>query len=368
MVLPATMSGVRLIRHGGPEALEWATDIPVPRPGPGEALVRVLAAGVNNTDINTRVGWYAKEVTGATADTQDGVEAGGFAGALRFPLIQGGDLCGHVVALGEAALGEGPMGDGGDGPTVGARVTCAINQPEPTATAPVAYRVIGSDYDGAFAQYCCVPVRHLYDVTDAPLSDVEIAAMPCAFGTAEALLERAGVGQDERILIAGASGGVGLAAVQLAALRGAHVTGVSSAAKADAVRAAGAAEVLHRDVPPAPQTYRAVIDLVGGPGWGALIDALAPGGRYAVAGAIAGPIVQADLRTIYLNDLSILGSTYQPEPVFRRLVDLMCAGRVRPLISATYPLEQIHRAQSDFEAKRHPGKLVLIPPGGSDAE
>ena len=364
MVLPATMSGVRLMRHGGPDALEWATDIPMPRPGPGEALVRVLAAGVNNTDINTRVGWYAKEVTGATADTQDGVEAGGFAGALRFPLIQGGDLCGRVVAFGDG----GAMGDTADGPPVGARVTCAINQPEPTATAPVAYRVIGSDYDGAFAQYCCVPVRHLYDVTDAPLSDVEIAAMPCAFGTAEALLERAGVGQDDRILITGASGGVGLAAVQLAALRGAHVTGVSSAAKADAVRAAGAAEVLDRDASPPAQAYRAVVDLVGGPGWGALIDALAPGGRYAVAGAIAGPIVQADLRTIYLNDLSILGSTYQPAAVFRRLVELMCAGRVRPLISATYPLDQIHRAQADFEAKRHPGKLVLIPPGGPDAE
>ena len=83
MSAPATMSGVQLVRHGGPEALVWNEAIPVPQPELGWALVKVLAAGVNNTDINTRVGWYAKEVTGATADTQDGVEAGGFAGAGR---------------------------------------------------------------------------------------------------------------------------------------------------------------------------------------------------------------------------------------------------------------------------------------------
>ncbi|MEM9138460.1 MAG: zinc-binding dehydrogenase [Pseudomonadota bacterium] len=355
MDLPSVMSGVQLVAHGGPESLVWNEAIPMPRPGPGEALVQVLAAGVNNTDINTRVGWYAKEVTGATADTQDGVEAGGFAGALNFPLIQGGDLCGRVV-----------VSDGG--PAVGARVTCQINQPEPTDAAPAAYRVIGSDYDGAFAEFCAVPVCHLHDVSASPLSDVEIAAMPCAFGTAAALLDRAGVGEGDRVLITGASGGVGLAAVQLAALDGAAVTGVASAAKQDAVREAGAHAVLGREDVPGAGTYDAVVDLVGGPGWGGLIDALRPGGRYAVAGAIAGPIVEADLRTIYLNDISIFGTTFQPAQVFERLVERMNAGTVRPLISATYPLADIHRAQADFDAKTHAGKLVLIPPGQAAGE
>ncbi|MEM0989473.1 MAG: zinc-binding dehydrogenase [Pseudomonadota bacterium] len=362
------MSGVQLVRHGGPETLVWSDDIAIRAPGPGEALVKVLAAGVNNTDINTRVGWYAKEVTGAT-DASGAVtaEEGGFAGALNFPLIQGGDLCGRVVALGE-----------GDGPAVGARVTAALNQPMPEVGArviapnvqpgsvpgrSVGYRVIGSDYDGCFAQYCTVPVDQLYDVTDAPLTDVEIAAMPCAYGTAEGLLSRAALAEGERALITGASGGVGMAAVQLAKIRAAHVTGVSSAPKAQAVRDAGADEVVDRDAVPTAQSYDVVIDLVGGPGWGTLIDALVPGGRYAVSGAIAGPIVEADLRTIYLNDLSILGSTYQPREVFSRLVDLMRQGAVRPLVSQTYPLAQIHRAQEDFAAKTYPGKLVLIPPG-----
>ena len=89
-MIPETMHGVYLTGHGGPEVLAYRTDIPVPKPGPDDVLVRVLAAGVNNTDINTRIGWYSKTVTGATdADTGGDVEAGGWGGALKFPRIPG---------------------------------------------------------------------------------------------------------------------------------------------------------------------------------------------------------------------------------------------------------------------------------------
>lgn len=351
-MIPRTMSGVYLTGHGGPDVLEWREDIPVPVPGPGDVLVRVLAAGVNNTDINTRTGWYSKTVTGATdGDGSGDVESGGWAGALRFPRIQGADLCGEVVAVGEAVSGFTP----------GMRVTCGTNQPVPTPGNPVAIDVIGSEYDGAFAEYCRVPADRLYDVTASPLSDVEIGAMPCAFGTAMALLDRASVGKGDRVLVTGASGGVGLAAVQLAALRGADVLAQAGAAKANAVRDAGAAHVLGRGETPGNQSITAAVDLVGGPAWGQLIDALRPGGRYAVAGAIAGPVVEADLRTIYLNDLTIFGVTYQPPGSFAGLVDLINAGKVKPLVSKTYPLRDIAKAQADFVAKTYPGKLVLRP-------
>jgi NADPH:quinone reductase-like Zn-dependent oxidoreductase len=350
--MPQTMRGVLLTRHGGPEALQWREDIPVPRPGPGEVLVRVRAAGVNNTDINTREGWYAAEVTGATGETGDGVERGGWAGALAFPRIQGGDLCGEVVA----------KGAGVEAPALGARVTCPINIPRPTEENPVGFLALGSEIDGAFADYCLMRADDLYDVSDVPLSDIEIAALPCGFGTALGLLERAGVGPGQEVLITGASGNVGLAAVQIAAALGAHVTGIAAPAKAAILRADGAAEVIARDAPLAQDRYHAVIDLVGGAGFAALIDALRPGGHYAVAGAIAGPMVTADLRRIYLRDITIHGCTYQAPEVFARLIEMARAGRLRPRIAATYPLRDIARAQADFLAKAHAGKLVLLPP------
>lgn len=339
MNLPSVMSGVVLTGHGGPEVLHWRDDLPVPRPGPGEVLVRVLAAGVNMTDINTRLGWYGT----------DG--AAGWAGVMAFPRIQGSDLCGRVVA----------WGAGVESVAMGARVICATNQPEPLPGNPMAFVAIGSEYDGAFAQFCAVPARHLHDVSQSPLSDTEIGAMPCAFGTAWNLLHRAGVAAGDRVLVTGASGGVGLAAVQIARARGAEVTGQCSAAKAGAVRALGA-EVIDRSAVPPARAYDAVIDVVGGPGFADRLAALRPGGRYATSGAVAGPMVTADLRAIYLNDLTIHGATHQPREVFAGLVAAINAGSLRPLVSRTHPLREIARAQDDLAAGVYPGKLVLIPP------
>lgn len=339
MSLPATMCGVELTGHGGPEMLRWREDIPVPRPGPGEVLVRVLAAGVNMTDINTRLGWYGAD------------EAAGWSGALAFPRIQGSDLCGRVAALGAGVEGLAP----------GARVICPVNQHEPTAENPIAFVSIGSEFDGAFAQYCVVKARHLHDVTASPLSDIEIGAMPCAHGTAWNLLSRAQVAAGERVLVTGASGGVGLAAVQMALLRGAEVVAQCSPSRAGPVREMGA-EVIGRDDLPAARSFDVVIDVVGGAGWQGRLDALRPGGRYATSGAVAGPVVTGDLRRIYLNDLTIHGATHQPREVFAELVAMINAGTVRPVVSQTYPLREIAQAQADLAAGRYPGKLVLVPP------
>jgi alcohol dehydrogenase len=343
--LPDRMCGVVLTGHGGPERLVWREDLPVPRPGPGEALVRVLAAGVNMTDVNTRTGWYAR------AEAPEG----GWGGAIAFPRIQGADLCGRVVALGPPLPGEEAR------IAPGARVICPTNQAEPTADDPLAFRSIGSEFDGAFAEFCVVPVRHLYDVSASPLDDVAMGAVPCAYGTAMNLLDRAGVTAGMSVLVAGASGGVGLAAVELALRRGARVTGQCSAARAGPLAAAGAAH-LDRDAPPPPARFDAVIDVVGGPGWAARLAALRPGGHYAVAGAVAGAEVTGDLRTIYLNDLTLHGVTRETPGAFARLVAMLNADPPRPLVSRTYPLRDIAAAQADLVAGRYPGKLVLLPP------
>jgi alcohol dehydrogenase len=346
------MCGVQLLSHGGPEVLLWRDDLPVPRPGPGEVLVRIAAAGVNNTDIATRLGWYAPQSKGATAEGQS-FEDGSWSGTMGFPRIQGAEFCGRIVALGAGVAGW----------DLGQRVICPTNMPEPTDDAPTAYRALGSDIDGAFAEFCVVPACHLHDVSGSPLSDIEIAAMPCAFGTAENLLARAGVTAGEEVLITGASGGVGLAAVQLAHLRGARVTGQCGIDKADTVRAAGASAVIGRDEEPQPKRYHKVIDIVGGPQWPARIRALRAGGHYAVAGAIAGPMVEADLRTLYLNDITLHGCTYQPRQVFADLTKMINAGGLRPRISKTYPLREIAKAQAEFQTKLHSGKIVLLMPG-----
>jgi len=353
--LPETMSGVWLTGHGGSETLVWSDAIPVPKPGPGQVLVRVLAAAINNTDINTRIGWYSSDVTGATQDVCEDIEVekGGWSGALDFPIIQGGDICGEIVALGEGVTTR----------AIGARITSQINIPRPTEERPTDFVALGSEIDGAFAQYCLLRADEIFDVSRSPLSDVEIAAIPCAFGTAFNMLTRAGVMAGQDVLVTGASGGVGLAAVQLANKMGANVCGITAIRKADVVLAAGANSVLDRMATIPVESFDAVVDVVAGPGWQQLILALRPGGHYAVSGAIAGPIVEADLRDVYLRDITIHGASFMAQKVFTELVEMINNGEIKPLISKTYPLSKIAVAQEEFISKTLPGKLVLIPPG-----
>lgn len=341
--IPAVMRAVLLTRHGGPEALELRDDVPVPQPGPGEVLLRVAAAGVNNTDINTRVGWYGR----------DDASGGGWAGALAFPRIQGADACGHVVAV----------GDGVDPARLGERCIVATMQQDPSHR-PWSTVTLGSEMDGAFAEYVAVRASEAFAVR-CEWTDAELASIPCATSTAENMLRRAGVAAGERVLVTGASGGVGTAAVQLARARGAEVVALARADKAVLLHDLGAATVLARDADLAAElgagSVDAVVDVVGGSRWAGLLDVLRRGGRLVTSGAIAGPLVELDLRTLYLNDLTVLGATYQPPDVMPAVVAHVERGDLRPLVHAVYPLADIARAQADFEAKDFAGKLVLVP-------
>ena len=360
-MLPTTMAAVLLTAHGGLDRLEYRTDVQVPHPNRSEVLIQVAAAGVNNTDVNTRIGWYSKAVateTGAGGvagfDAVDNVDATWSGTALEFPRIQGADVCGRIVDVGEAVSRD----------RIGERVVVRTMLRTPVGYRPFECWTFGSECDGGFAQFTVAPARETYAVR-SDWSDEELAAVPCAYSTAENMLHRTAV-TAERVLVTGASGGVGLAAVQLARRRGATVIAVCSATKAADVRAQGADRTVDRGADLISALGRAsvdvVIDLVGGPGCSQLLDLLRRGGRYAISGAIAGPVAEIDLRTLYLNDLSLFGCTFQEDEVFENLIGYVERGEVRPVVSRTYPLSEIVRAQEDFLRKEHVGKLVLIPP------
>lgn len=347
--------------YGGLDQLVYRKDIVVPQPKVGEVLLKVLAAGVNNTDINTRIGWYSKQVTG---DTNTGADQG-YKGldvatatwsgsALTLPLIQGADVCGEVVAVGIGVSRE----------RLGERVLVRTMQQNPQTKKRFDCITFGCEYNGGFAQYTCALSDEAL-VVNSTWSDAQLASIPCAYSTAENMLHRADLKAGERVLITGASGGVGSAAVQLAKRRGAYVIAVAGKAKHDDVRALGADQLVARgdDLVAAVGANEVdlVVDLVAGPDWPQLLEVLKRGGRYATSGAIAGPMVALDIRTLYLKDLTFFGCTYQDKIVFSNLVAYIEANEIKPVVACTYALKQIHKAQTDFLNKAFTGKLVLIP-------
>lgn len=264
--IPDRMKGVLLTGHGGFEKLEYRDDLPVPEPGRGEVLIRVAAAGINNTDINTRIGWYSKTIKGGTEDAASGPgpseesDASWSGTPLSFPRIQGADCCGRIVAVGESV----------DPARIGERVLVRNMLRSYVEYRPFECWTFGSECDGGFAQFAKAPARETYRV-DCDWSDVELASIPCAYSTAEGMLRRANLSEGERVVITGASGGVGSAAIQLAKRRGARVIAVAGAEKAEQLRALGADRVIPRGESLVAQlgenSVEVVVDVAAGPGF-----------------------------------------------------------------------------------------------------
>ena len=356
---PSRMMAVVTTGNGGYDKLSYQS-VPVRALRPGEILLRVLAAGMNNTEINTRLGWYSKTVTSST-DTLGEVQEqdpshkadGGWNKATPFPIIQGTDCCGEIVAFydeaDKARLGERVL----------VRACMRLKGFDNRETIWMA-----SDFDGAFAEYVIVPSKEAFAV-DCDWQDAELATIPCAYATAETMLHRAKCKAHDRVLVTGASGGVGSAVVQLAKRRGAIVTALTGKQKMARLQEIGADHVMDRDQDllrqSAEESFDLIVDNVAGPSFPDMLKLLVRGGRYTSSGAIAGPVVSLDMRDMYLKDIQLIGTTAWDEPVFPNLVHYIETGQIKPLLAKSFALSDIAKAQEDFGKKTFVGNYVLIP-------
>jgi alcohol dehydrogenase len=350
MSIPKTMKAMLLTGHGGPEELVLESNWPTPDINPDEVLVRVGACGINNTDIWVREGAYG------VSDDPDAVASFGDS-PLQFPIIQGADISGVIVSCGTNI----------DSSRNGQRVMVDFGIYAGPGNDIPSHDYIGSGKPGGFAEYVAVPAENAHSV-ESSLSDVELATFCCAYITGEHMLRRAGVSEGERVLVTGASGGVGSGVIQLCRARGAIPYAVVGAGKEQAVKAIGAEgtvtrgkgnliEAVSEVTMSAP--IDVVVDTVSGPLLPDLIEILRPRGRYATCGAMGGPMVEIDMRRIYLKNLELHGATQGTRRDFAAVRDYALSGKIKPLVAGVFALDELGRAQEEFKKKEFVGKLVV---------
>lgn len=350
MSIPNTMKTMLLTGHGGPGKLVFENNWPTPDISPDEVLVRVGACGINNTDIWVREGAYG------ASDDPDAVASFGDS-PLQFPIIQGADIAGVIVSCGTNV----------DPSRNGQRVMVDFGiYAEPGDNIP-SHNYIGSGRPGGFAEYVSVPAENAHSV-ETSLTDVELATFCCAYITGEHMLRRARVAAGERVLVTGASGGVGSGVIQLCRARGAIPYAVVGTGKEEAVMSIGAEgtitrgkgnfiEAISKVTMNAP--IDVVVDTVSGPMLPDLIEILTPQGRYVTCGAMGGPMVEIDMRRVYLKNLELHGASQGTRRDFAAVRDYALSGKIRPLVAGTFALEDLGRAQEEFKKKEFVGKLVV---------
>jgi NADPH:quinone reductase-like Zn-dependent oxidoreductase len=332
--------------HGDAEVLEYA-DFPSPEPKPGEVLVRLRAAALNRMDILVRNGW-------------PGIK-------LELPHIDGADGAGDIAAVGEGATKF----------TIGERVAINANLGCGHCDACVSgwdnmcenWHLLGESLNGTYAEYICLPERQLYRLP--PDFDYHAAAAAAlVYQTAwHSLVTRGQLRPGETVLIVGAGGGVNSASIQVAKYCGASVIVVaSSAAKAELAKSLGADMVIDRSKDDDWSkgaflaTKRVGVDVVVdnvGTTLMASLRALRRGGRLLTVGSSGGTKIEIDSRHIFYRHLSIVGSTMSPRRDFNTAMDLVVAGKLKPVLDRTFGLKDAAAAQRRLESGAQLGKITL---------
>jgi alcohol dehydrogenase len=332
-----------VLREHGPGGSRLETDFPDPVPGDGDVVVRVRSTSLNYHDVFTRRG-------------MPGIR-------IAMPAIIGLDVAGEIAAIGPGVtgwrVGDRVLGD-------------PINRVEGGLT--------GETVHGGLAEYCRLRAHQLVRIPDG-VSFAQAAALPCAYGTARRMMLTNGhVTKGEKVLVLGASGGVGVCAVQLAKAAGAMViAATSSEEKAARLRALGADHVINyadadfvqqvwdlygkpaRRGPGSDRGVDVVVNYTGGDTWTKSLRVLKVGGRLLTCGATAGYDPKEDIRFIWTFELQILGSNGWARDDITALLDMVQAGRLEAVIDETFPLERAPEALARLEERGVFGKLVVTP-------
>lgn len=365
--VPKTMSAMLLTGHGDVDKLQYRQDVITPKPGAGQVLVQVTATAKNNTDRKAREGLYPtkgkEEVTSF---------AMGGSPTLTFPRIQGADIAGRVVAVGE----------GVDAARIGERGLLDFNiyadERRDINLTPDYY---GHGADGGYADFVVVPADQFHHVPNPELHDAELAAMGmCSYQTAYHMMTSANIGAGERVLVTGASGGVGTALIQLCRIVGAIPYAVSQPDKADALLALGAEVVIDRGdlstfvervlATTDGKPIDAVMDLVGGQMTDLFIDTMivdmqgrSSYPRLSIAGASGGNISEIMWTRVYLYQVQIFGVSHGTREEAEQLIEWIRSGALKPVLHAAFKLSDLHNAERYFvnRGSNYLGKIVIVP-------
>ncbi|GMV34843.1 MAG: alcohol dehydrogenase [Chloroflexi bacterium CFX1] len=340
------MKAVLFHKHGGPEVLEYG-DFPTPLPKPGEALVKLHAAALNRMDVFVRNGWPGLK--------------------LELPHINGADGAGEIVELGAGAHGFNI----GDRVVINANLGCGECNfcKSGRDNLCVKWHLLGETVRGTYAEYISLPVRQLYKLPDDYDYHLAVSAALVYQTAWHSMVKRGGVKAGETVAIVGAGGGVNSASIQVAKYLGAQVVVIgSNESKLKQAESLGADILIDRSkeqdwskavfVATNKQGADVVVDNVGTT-FPLSFRALKKGGRLLTVGNSGGPRFEIDNRYIFAKHLSIIGSTMSTLDDFAEAMDLVVAGKLKPVIDRTYPLEDAAAAQERLWRGENFGKITL---------
>lgn len=341
------MKAVLFHKHGGPEVLQY-TDFPTPEPKPGEALIRLHSSALNFVDILVRKGWPRLK--------------------LELPHISGEDGAGEIIGFGDDTNGELKIGDH---VVINANLGCGECEycTSGKDNMCINWHMIGETIRGTYAEYISVPVKQLYKLPN-DFDYHHAAAATLVYQTAwHSLVKRGNLQKGETVIIVGAGGGVNTASIQVAKYLGAQVIVIGSNAKKLEMAASIGADILidrSKDENWSKVAYLAtnkrgvdmVVDNVGVTFMQSL-RTLRKGGRLVTVGNSGGPKFEFDNRYIFAKHLSIIGSTMSTLDEFKEVMDLVVAGKLKPIIDKTFSLKDAALAQERLSNNENFGKITL---------